>query len=254
MTNKVAIITGGGAGIGKACALRLAREGMYVLVGDRSLEDAQKVAAMIKAEGGEARYLEGDLANPDVPQTWVEAALEAWDRIDVLVANAGVRVYGPLLEATEEDWDHILAVNLRGVARSCQAVLPTMVQQQSGAIVIVSSVHALVGRAEMPLYDATKAATLSLVKSLAVAHGKDGIRVNAVCPGYTVTDFHQERAQAQGLEPEAAWGWGEGYGLLGRAAKPSEIASVVAFLAGEDASMITGQALMVDGGRSVTAG
>lgn len=254
MVKRVALITGGGAGIGRACALRLASEGMCVLIGDRVLEDAKGVVATIEAEGGEARCLEGDLAHPDVPQTWADNALEAWGRIDVLVANAGVRVYGPFLEATEEEWDQILAVNLRGVARSCRAVLPTMIQQQSGAIVVVSSVHALVGRAEMPLYDATKAATVSLVKSLAVAHGKDGIRVNAVCPGYTVTEFHERRAKADGLAPEEAWRWGEGYGLLGRAAKPKEIASAVAFLAGDDASMITGQALIVDGGRSVTAG
>ena len=254
MCNQVAVITGGGAGIGKACTLRLASEGKRVLVGDRNIEDAQGVVEAIEAEGGEARCLEGDLANPDAPQAWAEAALETWGRIDVLVANAGVRVYGPLLEATEEDWDHILAVNLRGIARSCKAVLPAMIKQQSGAIVVVSSVHALVGRADMPLYDATKAATVSLVKSLAVAHGKDGIRVNAVCPGYTVTEFHERRAQAEGLAPEQAWQWGEGYGLLGRAAKPEEIASAVAFLAGEDASMVTGQALIVDGGRSVTAG
>ncbi|HCQ04507.1 MAG TPA: short-chain dehydrogenase, partial [Candidatus Latescibacteria bacterium] len=114
--------------------------------------------------------------------------------------------------------------------------------------------NALVGRADMPLYDATKAAVLSLVRSLAVAHGKDGIRVNAVCPGFTVTDFHERRAQTDGVSPQQLRTQSQGYGLLGRPAEPHDIASAVHFLAGADAAMITGQTLMVDAGSSVTAG
>ena len=251
---KVALVTGGAAGIGKACALRFAGEGMRVLIGDMAPEDGRKLAATIEQGGGVGRFLEGDVSDLTVPSVWAREALRSWGRIDVLVANAGARAYGSILDATEEEWERILAVNLKGVARSCRAVLPTMIEQRSGAIVVISSVHGLVGRAEMPLYDASKAATLSLVKSLAAAHGQDGIRVNAICPGFTATDFHERRAAAEGVPPEQVRRWGEGYGLLGRAAEPGEIAAAVAFLAGDEASMITGQALMVDGGRSVTAG
>ena len=129
-----------------------------------------------------------------------------------------------------------------------------MVARRSGAIVNVSSANALVGRANMPLYDATKAAVLSLARSLAVAHGTDGVRVNAVCPGYTMTDFHERKAANEGVSPDQLRANSAGYGLLGRPAEPEEIASAIAFLAGDDAAMITGQTLMVDAGMSVVSG
>ena len=202
VADKVALVTGGGAGIGKACALRFASEGVRVLIGDMAPEDGREVAAAIEQGGGECRFLEGDVSDPVIPLAWAREAILNWGRIDVLVANAGVRAYGSVLEATEEEWERILGVNLLGVARSCQAALPAMIEQRSGAIVVISSVHALVGRAKMPLYDTSKAATVSLVKSLTVAHAQDGIRVNAVCPGFTVTDFHTRRAEVEGLTPE----------------------------------------------------
>ncbi len=145
-------------------------------------------------------------------------------------------------------------MNLKGVAYCCKAVLPAMIEQQSGSIVIISSANAKVGRAGMPLYDATKAGVVSFAQSLAVAHGVDGIRVNAVCPGYTMTDFHERNAVKRGVSPEELRARNEGYGLLGKPAEPHQLASAVYFLASEDASNITGQALMVDGGLSVTAG
>ncbi|HEX9781456.1 MAG TPA: SDR family oxidoreductase [Opitutaceae bacterium] len=133
------------------------------------------------------------------------------------------------------------------------ALDPLTLAQKSGSIVIVSSTHALAGRATMPLYDATKAAVLSLTRSLAIAHGKDGIRANAVCPGYTITEFHEARAAARGETPAQLRAAASGYGLLGRAAEPAEFASAIHFLASEEASNITGQALMVDGGISIVS-
>jgi 2-hydroxycyclohexanecarboxyl-CoA dehydrogenase len=121
-----------------------------------------------------------------------------------------------------------------------------MIKQQSGAIVLISSANAKVGRSGMPLYDATKAGVVSL------EHGKDGIRVNAICPGFTLTDYHERRAAARGISREQFREGRDGYALLGRPAEPSQIASAVYFMASEDASNVTGQALMVDGGLSVT--
>ena len=248
---KVAIITGGGSGIGKACALRFARESYRVLIGSRGEENGEATCLSIREAGGEAIFRKGDVTKKADCERWAQAALKEWGRIDVLVANAGYRVYGPLETATENDWAKIVAVNLRGVADSCASVLPAMIGQKSGSIVIVSTTHAVGGRAEMPLYDATKAAVLSLTRSLAVAHGKDGIRVNAVCPGYTMTEYHEARAAKEGISPEQLRVDAKDYGLLGGPAEPREIASAIYFLASEEASNVTGHTLMADGGLSI---
>jgi meso-butanediol dehydrogenase/(S,S)-butanediol dehydrogenase/diacetyl reductase len=250
----VAVITGGAAGIGKACAFRFAKEGYRVVIADRSADDGRATSEQIRASGGEVIFCQENVANEADCQAFAQVALNEWGRIDILVANAGARVYGNILDATEDDWEKILGVNLKGVAYSCKAVLPTMIQQRSGAIVIISSGNAIVGRADMPLYDATKAAVLSLTRSLAVAHGKDGVRVNAICPGFTVTDFHIRRAAERGVSEQELRANAEGYGLLGRPAEPHQIASAVYFMASEDASHVTGQYLMVDGGWSVRSG
>lgn len=252
--NQVAVVTGGGAGIGKACSIRLAQEGVRVVIGDMSEADGLATCELIQANGGEAVYCSGNVRNESDCHAFAKTALDKWGRIDILVANAGARVGGSLLDATEEDWNTILGVNLKGVAYSCKAVLPTMIKQRSGSIVIISSANAEVGRSGMPLYDATKAAVLSLARSLAVAHGKDRVRINAICPGYTMTDYHERSAAKRGVSPEQLREGTAGYGLLGKPAEPHQIASAVYFMASEDASNVTGQYLMVDGGISVTSG
>ena len=254
MKNKVAIITGGGAGIGKACSIRFAKEGAKVVIADVSKEDGFATCQLIKDNGGQAVFCQGDVSREADCHAFEQMALNTYGRIDVLVANAGARVSGSILDATEEDWEKILGVNLKGVAYSCKAVLPTMIEQHSGAIVITSSANALVGRGGMPLYDATKAAVLSLARSLAVAHAKDGIRANSICPGYTMTDYHERAAAKRGISPQELRERNKGYALLGKPAEPHQIASAVFFVASEDASNITGQYLMVDGGLSVCSG
>lgn len=254
MSNRVAIITGGGAGIGRACALRFARESWKVVIGDISQEDGASARALIQARGGEALFCRGDVSREADCHALAHAALDAWGRIDVLVANAGVQDAGSLLDAGEQEWERVLGVNLKGVGYSCKAVLPTMIAQHSGAIVMISSLNAAVGTAHMPLYDASKAGVLGLMRSLAIAHGRDGIRVNAIGPGATLTDFHIRRAAERGLTVEELRKKTEGYGLLGHAAEPEEIAAAVYFLASSEASNITGQFLLVDGGASLKVG
>lgn len=251
--NRVAIITGGGAGIGKACALRFAREGFRVVVAEISEEDGQQTQELIQSHGGEVIFCQGDVSREADAQVWARVALDKWGRLDVLVANAGVQISGDVFETSEADWERVIGVNLKGVAYSCKAVLPAMVEQGSGAIVLISSINALlgVGGGNMLAYDASKAGVLALTRSLAIAHGNDGIRVNAICPGVTVTEFHERRAAARGQTPEELRASLEGHALLGRPAEPDQIASAVFFMAGDDASHITGQSLVVDGGLTV---
>ena len=249
--NPVIIVTGGGSGIGRACAVRFAREGARVVVVDRTDEDGQKTSEIIRAQDAEALFVHADVAAEDQCRRFAEAAIETFGRIDCLVASAGVRVFGTLMESTEEDWDKILGVNLKGVSFSCKAVLPKMIEQRSGAIVLIGSTTAITGRANMPLYDATKFGILSLTRSLAATYGKDGIRANAVCPAFTLTGFHFKKAAANGISAQEVRELNKGYGLLGRAGEPEDVAAAVSFMAGADASFITGQYLIVDGGYSI---
>jgi len=244
MQGKVAIVTGGGAGIGKACAARFVKEGMHVVIDDISREDGEATA-----RGLGVVYEHGSVADESHCRALADLAKERWGRIDVLVANAANRNFSRVIDATEQEWDEMLAVNLKGTAFSCKAVLPRMIRQGKGSIVLLSSVHWQVGRSEMPIYDVTKAGIVSLTKSLAVDHAGDGVRVNAVCPGLTITDFHIRKAAREGRSVEELWK--TNIGRLQRPADPAEIAAAVYFLACDEASFITGQALMADGGLSI---
>jgi meso-butanediol dehydrogenase/(S,S)-butanediol dehydrogenase/diacetyl reductase len=247
--DQVAIISGGAAGIGKACAIRFAKEGMRLVLGDLSQDDGAKTLQVLKEAGAEAIFECGSITDESFCKRLADAAIQRWGRIDVLIAGAANRNFSRLIDATDKEWDEMLAVNLKGTAFSCKAVLPQMIQQRSGAIVLLSSVHHQVGRSEMPIYDATKAGIVSLTKSLAVDHAPDGIRVNAICPGLTITEFHIRKAIREGRSVDELKQ--TKIGLLGRPADPSEIAAAIYFMASDEASFVTGQALMVDGGRSV---
>lgn len=254
MKGEVAIVTGAGSGIGRASAIRLAQAGCRVLVADMNGEAAAAVCEQIAESGQEAVAQIVDVANAASCEAMAKAALDRWGRVDLLVANAGVQIAGSLLESTEPDWDRIIGVNLKGVAYSCKAVLPIMLRQEQGSIVIVSSINAVRGKAGMAIYDMSKAGVLGLTRNLAVEHGASGIRVNAVCPGDTLTEFHLDKMEQQGIGVEQIHEMTKGYGLLGRVAEPAEIANAISFLAGDEASFITGQTLCVDGGFSVTGG
>lgn len=250
-TDKVAIITGGAAGIGRATARRIANEGGRVALLDASSADLTDALQEMTDLGPGCLGHAGDVAAVADCETIVQQALVAWGRVDVLVANAGVRAFGSLLAAPDADWERVLAVNLRGVANACVAAARAMRSGgRGGALVLVSSANALIGRADMPIYDAAKAGVLSLARSLAVELAGDGIRVNSVCPGFTVTDFHIRRAAASGRSADDLRATRTG--LLKRPAEPSEMAAAIAFLASDDASYITATNLMVDAGGHAT--
>lgn len=185
----------------------------------------------------------GDVADAALAKAAVAKALKRFGRLDILVNNAAMRNYSAVADATPEEWRAVLEVNLLGAANFCRAALPALRKSGKGSIVNVSSCYALTGRKGMAIYDASKAALLALTRTLAHEEAGRGIRVNAVCPGSTYTDFHRKR----GLGKNAR----DGNSLAGRWAAPEEIAWPILWLASDEASFITGAALPVDGGLTI---
>ena len=247
-TARVAVITGGTDGIGLACAGLFVQRGWRVVVGGRSQDKGRCAMEGLGADA--AAFLAGDVADPEVNRRLVSAATERWGRLDAFVANAAARVYSDFESATSEDWDTVLAVNIKGPAFGARFAVPALKAAGGGAIVIVSSLNARVARKTMPLYDLTKAAQISMAKSLAIACARDGIRANAVCPGWIITEFHARNA---GVSAQELRGRNPNHCPLGPPGVPSDIASIVVFLCSEESRHITGQEIYVDGGESATS-
>lgn len=250
LNGKVALITGGGAGIGAATARLFCREGAAVMLVDADGEALARVLESLRADGGRVAGCVADVAVACAAGEAVAQATGQFGSLDVLVNNAALRRYKTVDQTTPQDWLDIAAVNLGGVANYCRAALPALRASGRGAIVNVSSCYASTGRRNMGLYDATKAGQLALTRTLAFEEAEHGVRVNAVCPGSTFTDFHKGRARAAG-KPEAVLRQErQTTSLLGRWAEPEEIAHPILWLASDEASFITGTQLMVDGGLS----
>lgn len=256
LAGKAVIVTGGGGGIGEATARLFWEEGALVSLLDRDGEAAVRAARAIDPDGERTLALEADLAREPAAAQAVQATVERFGRLDVLANVAGVRVWGPVTEVTPESWDAILDGNLRAVAYCCKFAIPAMARSGGGSIVNVSSANAIVGRKGMAQYDASKSALLALTRAMACDHAPEGIRVNAVCPGPTLTGFHvRRRAAAKGVSLEQAEAELRAAGapatLLKRQAEPREIAYAILFLACAESSYVTGATFMIDGGLSV---
>jgi NAD(P)-dependent dehydrogenase (short-subunit alcohol dehydrogenase family) len=252
LAGKVAVVTGGAGGIGAATAELFVQEGAAVAIVDPVADAVARATATIDPSGANVLGIVADLSQEAEAERAVRETVARFGRLDSLVTAAGVRLYGPITEATAESWHWILGVNLLAAAFCAKFAIPEMARVGGGTIVNVSSTNALNGRAGMAQYDATKAALLALTRSLACDHAQQGIRVNAVCPGFTITPFHVRRkAEADGIsmeEAQAILREQPAYNLLQRAADPMEIARAILFLASSDSSMVTGATLMVDGG------
>ena len=250
LAGRTALISGAAAGIGAACARVFAAEGARLCLLDRDAEALERSAAALLDEHPAAALLTccADVADSVAVQAAVDACLARFGGLEVLVANAAVRHHGAVADASDADWQRLLAVNLGGTAACCRAALPALRRSGRGSIVVVSSCHAVSGRAGMGLYDASKAAQLALVRTLAHEEAVHGVRANAVLPGPTLTEFQFERARRAGQSLDALRDARRHTTLLGRWAEPQEIAWPILWLAGDEASYITGTQLLVDGG------
>ena len=252
LEGQVAIVTGAGRGIGRATALELARLGADIVVAELDKAGAERTAAEVKKLGRRAVAVPTDVTRRADLAAMAERARAELGRIDVLVNNAGIYRAAAPLDVTEEHWDAVMSVNARAVFFACQAVLPAMIAQQRGAIVSLASMAGKIGNRNNLPYNASKAAVISITKSLALAHARDGIRVNCVCPGFVETDMWtlvaREQGALLGLTPEEFTRQRAAQVPLGRMERPEDVAGVIAFLASSRSAYMTGQALSVDGG------
>jgi NAD(P)-dependent dehydrogenase (short-subunit alcohol dehydrogenase family) len=235
----VAIVTGSGSGIGRACAERLAGDGYSVVVNDISAQAAAETADLISDNGGRVAVAAGDVGDEESVVSIVRQTVDEFARVDVLVNNAGYGLPGTVAGTDDETLEEMMRVNVKGVLHGIRGALPIMISQQAGAIINVASMAALASAADRAAYGASKSAVLALTRSAAVENARHGIRVNAICPGPVhtraferfVPDYEFYRNQLP----------------MRRLADPAELAAVVAFLAGPDSTYVSGVALPVDG-------
>jgi len=245
LKDKVAIVTGGKTGIGYATAARFAAEGAKVIVAD--IQDANHEVLALRKIGADVHFIHVDITVEWHVAKLVEQALAAYGRVDVLVNNAGIDLAKKITETTEAEWDRLMAVNLKGVFLCSKAVIPIMRNQQAGVIVNVASELGLVGGSEIAAYSVSKGGVVQLTKSMAIDHASDGIRINCVAPGPVATPLLNSII-ASSPDPEKERNSIIGKTLLKRFANPEEIASVIVFLASDEASYMTGTIVTVDGG------
>jgi NAD(P)-dependent dehydrogenase (short-subunit alcohol dehydrogenase family) len=252
LQGQVAIVTGAGRGIGRATALELARMGADIVVAEMDRVGADGTAAEVKGLGRRALVVPTDVTSRAALATMVDRAKAELGRIDVLVNNAGIYRAAASLDVTEEHWDAIMNVNAKAVFFATQAVLPVMIAQKRGNIVSLASMAAKVGSKSNLPYNASKAAVVSMTKSLALAHAADGIRVNCVCPGFVETDMwtvvSREQSALMGVSPEEFNRQRLSQVPLGRMERPEDVAQVIGFLASDKSGYMTGQAINITGG------
>lgn len=242
---KTALVTGGAAGIGRAAVLAFAREGARVVVADVDTPRGKETVEMVKAEGGEALFLHVDVSNPEDVRKMVEETVDTYGGLDCAFNNAGIEgEQAPVAEVSEENWDRVIDINLKGVWLCMKEQIPAMLDRGGGAIVNMSSVAGRVGFENLPAYVASKHGVIGLTKTAAVEYATQNIRVNAVCPGVIHTEMID---RTTGGDPDTL----EAYAKMApiqRMGQPEEVADAVVWLCSQEASFVTGDAITMDGG------
>ncbi len=242
LDGKVAVVTGGSRGIGRACAEALAAQGAHVVITYvRGAEEAAKVVTAIEEKGGKAEAIGFDVGNMKASEDAIADVAKRHGRLDILVANAGIAIDGLLLRVKEEDFDRLFDVNVKGALACARAAIKSMMRVRAGRVIFLSSVVGEMGNAGQAVYAASKAALLGLTKTLAREYASRNILVNAITPGFVDTDM------TTSIQGDAKDGMLKAI-PLGRTGRPSEIAAAVVFLSSDEASYITGETLRVNGG------
>lgn len=250
LTGKTAVVTGSSRGIGRAIAERMAQHGAKVVVTSRKIDACEDVVKGIKAKGGEAFALACNIGRKEELQGLVDATLQKWGGIDILVCNAAVNPYfGPAIEMSDEQYDKVMNSNVRSNFWLCNMVLPQMAQRGGGSIIIISSVAGLSGSPVLGVYGISKAADMALTRNICVEWGAKNIRANCIAPGLVRTEF----AKALWDNPQIYEQTVKAYPLR-RIGEPDEIAGAAVFLAGPSGSFMSGQTIVIDGGGLVATG
>ena len=242
---KVAIITGGSSGIGRATAVALAKDGVKVTIAARRATEGEETVQLVKEAGSEAIFVRTDVTKEDDVKSLVEKTVKVYGRLDYAFNNAGIEeMMTPFVEQTSDTYDQIMNVNVKGIWLSMKHEIPEMIRSGGGAIVNNSSIAGVMGFPQMPIYIASKHAVLGLTKSAALEYSKSGIRINAVAPGAVETDMAKRVVEDNKQFLETV----KSMHPIGRIAEPEEIANAVAWLLSDKASFVLGHTLLIDGG------
>ncbi|HWF20082.1 MAG TPA: SDR family oxidoreductase [Verrucomicrobiae bacterium] len=249
LTNKIALVTGAGSGIGASIAESFAQAGAFAIVADINEEAGKSVAQKIQKAGGKAEFIALDVSKESACENVAKKVFQSHGHLDVLVNNAGIGCVGTLLQSSVADLDRLYAVNVRGVFNVSKVFLPGMIERKNGAIINMASIGGVVGIRDRVAYCTTKFAVVGLTKSMALDHSHLGVRVNCICPGRVETPFVKARL-AEYADPEKAYREMSGTQLTGRMLRPDEIAGAAVYLASDESASVTGACFMIDGGWS----
>ena len=250
LAGKVAVVTGGGSGIGEAIAVRFAEAGAFVYVAELDPERGEKVAASIRQSGGQAEFIQTDVSHESSCEAAAQRILAAHrEQCDILVNNAGIGHVGTILTTSAADLDRLYSVNVRGVFFMTRALLPAMLARQCGSVVNLASIGGIVGVRDRLAYCATKFAVVGMTRCMALDHAQSKVRFNCICPGRVETPFVQARLKEY-PDPQKAYEEMSATQALKRMGTPDEIAAAALYLASDEAAFVTGSALIIDGGWS----